>query len=39
MLVGPVGVGVASLFSFVREVKRLEFIVVEDKWRLSLILV
>jgi hypothetical protein len=35
MIVGAVGVGVASLSSFAREVKRLEVIVGGDKWRLS----
>jgi hypothetical protein len=35
MLVGAVEVGVASLSSFAREVKRLEVIVGGDKWRLS----
>jgi hypothetical protein len=35
-LVGPVGVGVVSLSSFTREVKRLEVTVGGDKWRLSL---
>jgi hypothetical protein len=36
MLVGPVGEGVAALSSFAREVERLEVIVGEDKWMLSL---
>jgi hypothetical protein len=36
MLAGADGVGVASLSSFAREVKRLEVIVGRGKWRFSL---
>jgi hypothetical protein len=35
MLVGAVGVGVASLSSFAREVKRLEVYCGRGQWRLS----